>query len=43
MGAAITVALQDPARVRSNATELLDVAGILVLSALLALRLFRWE
>jgi hypothetical protein len=27
----------------SNATELLVVAGIPVLSALLALRLFRWE
>jgi len=40
----VILVLQDPwLGFGSNAAELLVVAGILVLSALLALRLFRWE
>ena len=40
----VILALQDPwLGFGSNAAELLMVAAILVLSALLALRLFRWE
>jgi hypothetical protein len=40
----VILVLQDPwLGFGSNRTELLVVAGILVLSALLALRLFRWE
>ncbi len=40
----VILVLQDPwLGFGSNGTELLVVAGILVLSALLALRLFRWE
>jgi hypothetical protein len=40
----VILALQDPwLGFGSNRTELLVIAGILVLSALLGLRLFRWE